>query len=97
VRDKACIAKLVQEYDFPDRKTVSDSYSHDLVDLCRVAQLPSKEKLSEDKRFGVNWQTVKDWSEHARYTTWTEDQARYLIRAIIDSEAGVISWLRLHW
>ena len=94
---KACIAKLVQQYDFPDKKTVLDSYSHDLVDLCRVAQLPLKERMNEDKRFGVNWQTVKDWSEQARYATSTEEQARDMMRAIIDPEAGVVPWLRSHW
>ena len=64
---------------------------------CRVAQLPLKEKINKNKRFGANWQTIKEWSEQARYITLTEEQARDIVRAIIDSEAGVVPWLRSHW
>ena len=39
---KACIAKLVQQHDLPDKKTELDSYSHDLVDL-----LPSRAVAAE--------------------------------------------------
>jgi HEPN domain-containing protein len=36
---KACIAKQTRRHDFPDRKTVNDSYSHDLRTLIKVAGL----------------------------------------------------------
>jgi HEPN domain-containing protein len=36
---KACIAKQVRRYDFPDRKTVADSYTHNLDQLLKVAGL----------------------------------------------------------
>jgi len=45
---KACIAKQTKEYDFPDRKTVNASYTHDLEDLLGVAGLkPERDRLSK--------------------------------------------------
>jgi hypothetical protein len=34
---KACIAKQIKEFDFPDKKLVNDSYSHDLLKLLRLS------------------------------------------------------------
>ncbi|MCH9011178.1 MAG: HEPN domain-containing protein, partial [Chloroflexi bacterium] len=36
---KACIAKQIRRYDFPDRKLVNDSYTHDLEKLLGVSGL----------------------------------------------------------
>ena len=36
---KTCIAKNVQQYDFPDKDRVNQSYSHNLVQLLRAANL----------------------------------------------------------
>ncbi len=36
---KACIAKRTREHDFPEKKLVNDSHTHNLKDLLRVAEL----------------------------------------------------------
>lgn len=36
---KACVAKQVKEYDFPDKKLASEAFTHDLEKLMRVAGL----------------------------------------------------------
>jgi len=66
---KACIAKKVRKHDFPDRKTVNDSYQHDLVKLLDVTELKIKldEKRKSDGTFNANWAVVKDWSSQMRY------------------------------
>lgn len=49
---KACIAKQTQEFDFPDKKTVMDSYTHDLEKLIKVAKLDKELKsLLNDPNF----------------------------------------------
>ena len=35
---KACIAKQTHEFEFPDKKTVMDSYTHDLEKLVKIAK-----------------------------------------------------------
>ena len=40
---KACIAKQVKQHDFPDRKLINDSYTHDLEKLLNLSGL--KEEL----------------------------------------------------
>ena len=38
---KVCIARHTRRYDFPDRRIVEDSYTHDLTKLVRTANLQS--------------------------------------------------------
>jgi HEPN domain-containing protein len=36
---KSCIAKRTREHDFPDKKLVNDSHTHDLTKLLQLAEL----------------------------------------------------------
>ena len=96
---KACIAKATREHDFPDRKTVDDSYSHDLVQLVAVAGLSTelKEEQRRSAEFELNWTTTKDWSEKTRYERKSKQQAELLHKAVTDPEHGVFTWLQKHW
>lgn len=96
---KACIAKSTRRHDFPDRKKVDASHTHDLRELLKIAQL-DKKLLEEAKRnpaFRNNWDVVKSWSEQSRYRTYTHDIATGLVDAIGNRDHGVISWIRRHW
>ena len=97
---KACIAKQIKRYDFPDRKLINDSYSHELEKLLGVSGL--KEKLQDEIRnnpnLEVNWAIVKDWSVESRYSTdISETAARDFYSAVTTSKNGVLSWLKKWW
>lgn len=97
---KACIAKQVQQHDFPNKKLAEDSYSHDLQKLIGVAglkqELIKKEKI--DAEFSLNWAITKDWSELARYDSNIEEtRANDLYNAITDQRSGVLAWLKTYW
>jgi hypothetical protein len=97
---KACIAKKVQRYDFPDKKSVNDSYSHDFDQLLKVAGIKSAHEieLKVNPTFAPQWSTVKDWSEQARYkTSITQAAAEDLYKAIADRQNGVMVWIRKWW
>jgi len=96
---KACIARNVRRHDFPDRKTVNDSYTHDLERLVKTAGLERalKEVFGISKRLEVNWGLVKDWSEDSRYERRTEADAKAIIAAIADSQNGVMPWITQYW
>lgn len=97
---KACIAKQIREFDFPDRKFIQDSYTHDISKLLGYAGLSGehKTKSSQDKNFEQNWATVKDWSEEKRYTTQVNKQdADDLIEAITETKSGILPWLKTFW
>ncbi|MCG6536833.1 MAG: DNA-binding protein, partial [Syntrophales bacterium LBB04] len=66
---KACVAKQVKQYDFPDKKLANEAFTHDLEKLIRVAGLsPDFESdRKEDPELELNWAIVKDWSETVRY------------------------------
>lgn len=97
---KACIAKQIKRYDFPDRKLINDSYSHELEKLLGVSGL--KEKLQGEIRnnpnLEVNWAIVKDWSVESRYSTdISETAARDFYSAVTTRKNGVLSWLKKWW
>ena len=97
---KACIAKQVSQYDFPNKKLAEDSYSHDLPKLIGVAGLKQalSQKEKEDVEFGLNWAVAKDWSESARYECGIEKtRANDLYSAITDKKSGVLAWLKTYW
>jgi HEPN domain-containing protein len=54
---KACIAKMTKAGDFPDLKTVQDSYTHNLSQLAKVARLEAERDrmMAEDPVFAGSW------------------------------------------
>ena len=54
---KACIAKQTRRFEFPDKKRITDSYTHNLVKLVELAGLkPALElKTKADAAFATNW------------------------------------------
>ncbi len=95
---KACIAKQTQEFDFPDKKTVMDSYTHDLENLVKVAKLDKELKsLLNDANFSLRWLEVRDWSEESRYQTHNRQKALDIYSAITDPTHGVLQWLQQHY
>lgn len=96
---KACIAKQTKRCDFPDKKTVNASYTHNLTDLVKVAGLlpDLEQEIKNYPVFGVNWAIVKDWSEESRYQHHTEKESRDLYSAITNKTHGVLQWIKRHW
>ena len=97
---KACIAKQIRRYDFPDKQLVNDSYTHDLGTLLRVSGL--KELLDDDLKtdpdLDLNWAIVKDWSEQMRYeTSISSDIVRPFYRAVTGRRSGILPWLKKQW
>ena len=97
---KACIAKQIRRYDFPDRKLVNDSYTHDLEKLLNISGMKNamQSETQVNPNLAVNWAIVKDWSEQSRYSNnISEIMARNFFSAITEKSSGVLSWLRKRW
>lgn len=96
---KACIAKLTNQYDFPDKKVAQRSFTHDIDLLLEVAGLLVQHKtdMAGNPTLARYWQLVKDWNEEARYQLWTESDARKLFLAVTDSTNGVLPWIEGRW
>ena len=96
---KACIAKGTRRGEFPDRKKVESSHSHNLQQLIRVAGLDEAclEHAARDAAFGDNWEYVQSWSEQSRYRKHRADSARTMPAAIGDRRHGVIPWIGQRW
>lgn len=96
---KASICRLFGAEELPDKKTVDNSYSHDLAKLLKVAGLEPRldEREAADPVFEINWAIAKDWTVASRYDFRSHEQAAELLGAVADPEHGVLTWLRLHW
>ena len=97
---KACVAKQVRRYDFPDKNLANEVFTHDLKKLMRLSGLaPDLEKATEvNKRLELHWAITKDWSESSRYQLGiNEAQARDLYSACTARKDGVLNWIRRRW
>ncbi len=96
---KACIAKLTNQHDFPDKELALKSYTHKIEVLLEIAGLllQRKNDAAANPTLGRHWQRVKDWDEKARYQLWTERQARDIFQAVTDTTNGVLPWVKRNW
>jgi HEPN domain-containing protein len=96
---KACIAKTTQRHEFPEKRSVDASHTHNLRDLVRVAklELPHSKEGKQDPAFLGNWDFVQRWSETSRYGRHDLESARRLIEAIGDRRHGVMAWIKQYW
>jgi hypothetical protein len=96
---KACIAKQFKRYEFPDRKRVNESYTHDLKALAKLSNINQAilAQASSDPGFQANWDLVTLWSEKSRYETADRAKAKSLLDAIMDTRSGVMPWIAQHW
>ena len=96
---KACIAKGTQRHEFPDRRRVESSYSHNLRELIKVAGLDDarRERAGQDASFRSNWDIAESWSEQSRYRPDRPEAAKAMVVAVGDRRHGVIAWIKLHW
>jgi hypothetical protein len=94
---KACIAKQVKEFDFPNKQLANDSYTHNLTKLLTTAGLKQNltEEENQNKEFKANWAIVIQWSEESRYkSAITKQETEDFFNAITDDNSGILQWLK---
>jgi len=96
---KACIAKRIHEHDFPEKKLVNDSHTHDLRKLLQLAELKIEldAVVQIDPSMQARLNTVQDWSEASRYDRKTLQEATDLLEAVDDTKGGLLPWIMLRW
>jgi len=96
---KACIAKRTQEHDFPEKKFVNDSHTHNLKTLLQLAELKTELDtiIEADPAMESVMDRVQEWSETSRYQRKTAQEADALLKAIEEGKGGLLPWIRLHW
>ena len=96
---KACFAKAVKRYDFPDRKGAGRVFTHNLAELVTLASLDVDLLAARqaNSRFAAGWELVRRWTEESRYSTSTKNEAEEMLNAIAKRKDGVLPWIKLHW
>jgi len=96
---KACFAKGVRRYDFPEKGRSDKVFTHDLPTLLKQARLNAELEagIKVDSSLAASWNEVIKWSEASRYSVWTKNQAEELIRAILSRRDGVMPWIKQRW
>lgn len=96
---KACIARKTRRYNFPNKKVVTESHTHDLTALLKVAglEIALNREAKARREFSNNWNVVKDWKVESRYMLAGKRTARDLYAAVVGRRHGVIKWIRQNW
>jgi hypothetical protein len=96
---KACFAKGVKRYDFPDKTGAGKVFTHRLQDLVRIANLDAEIDAARksDPQFLARWDLVCSWTEESRYSTWTRNEAEAILDAIGRRTNGVLAWIKRRW
>lgn len=96
---KACIAKTVKKYDFPDKQLANKAYTHDLEQLLRHAELELEFEAEArgNPALAQSWSVVKEWSETCRYERHALAKARKMIAAIVHETNGMLPWITARW
>jgi hypothetical protein len=96
---KACVAKRTREHDFPEKKLVNDSHTHDLGKLIQLAELKLEldAALQADAAMQAKVDAVQDWSETSRYERKSIQEATDLLEAVDDGIGGLLPWIRHRW
>jgi HEPN domain-containing protein len=96
---KACIAKKTCEHDFPEKKLVNDSHTHDLGKLIQLAELKIELEaaMQANPAMQSSLDAVQDWSEASRYEKRSAQEATELLQAIEDQAGGLLPWIKLRW
>jgi HEPN domain-containing protein len=82
---KACIAGKTQQHDFPDKRLVDKSYSHDVEKLLDAAG--TVREWSEQSRYDLF-----SGSSFGRFAT-----AQLLVDAVESEKGGVLRWIKQSW
>jgi hypothetical protein len=96
---KSCIARRTREHDFPDKKLVNDSHTHDLAKLLQLAELKIdlEAAMQDNPAMQSNWGALQNWSETSRYERRNAQEAADLLQAIEDQTGGLLPWIMLRW
>jgi HEPN domain-containing protein len=96
---KACIAKKTREHDFPEKKLVNDSHTHDLGKLLQLAELKVdlETAMQANPAMQSSLDAIQDWSETSRYEKRSAQEATDLLLAIEDQAGGLLPWIKLRW
>lgn len=94
---KACIAKNTKQFDFPDKKKVNESYTHDIIQLIRTTGLHSEylNEIERDKKFKVNSRIIEDWNENSRYKVdISKEESKNILDCITNKNNGILKWIK---
>lgn len=97
---KACIAKQIKRYEFPNKDLVNKAWSHDLENLIGIAGLTTalKAEMKANRTLELNWAIVKDWNESSRYDiNISETQVKDFYSACFAGKNSILSWVKERW
>ena len=96
---KACFAKTVKRFDFPERDRAGKVFTHRLLDLSKLAGLETELNAATkaNPQLGGGWLLVCNWTEESRYSAWTKDDAEAIVDAIANRKDGVLPWIKQRW
>ena len=97
---KACLARAVQQHDFPDKSFINKAYTHKLEDLAKLdgeLWVQLTDEMGTDSTLRDNWNAIRQWDDEKRYAVVSEAESRSLYSAATEPGSGILEWIRRRW
>lgn len=96
---KACFAKGVRRFDFPDKDRIGKVFTHRLPELVKLPNLEAELSAASRASEGLagNWLLVCNWTEASRYSIWNKGDAEAILGAVARRRDGVLPWIKQRW
>ena len=97
---KSCLARAVQQHDFPDKSFINKAYTHKLEDLAKLdgeLWVQLTDEIGADSSLRDNWNTVRQWDDEKRYGVVEESEARSIHVAATEPVFGILGWIKRRW
>ena len=95
---KACVAKKIKRYDFPDKDLALRVYTHNLTKLLEPAGVLrlSGPEIRTVPALDAKWGVVKDWNEQSRYEKQGRKKAKAMLDAV-EGPQGILECIKEYW
>lgn len=96
---KACIARQISADTIPDTAILKGVLTHEFDKLLGLAGLKDELKQAQnaDQDFAANWGIVSEWTPESRYRSIVHIEAEFVVQAVLDTDHGVLRWIRQYW
>jgi len=97
---KSCLARAVQQHDFPDKSFIVKAYTHKLEELARLdgeLWVQLTDDIGVNPALRDNWNTMRQWDDEKRYGVVEEAEAKSLYSSATEPISGILEWIRRRW
>lgn len=99
---KACICNVLKN-EYPDSneyKTVYFTHKFNVLLKLSGLEIEFNNNLNSNSQFKANWSIINGWNESIRYmpnNNYTKQDSKAILKALLDKDNGIFTWIKSKW